>query len=221
MTATPRQTGVTLVELIVATTVTVLVAGSTVAILRSCAAASQRADLQTSAQAEARAAVQAIATAIRNAFRSPDGSEFLQGIDGQRDGRPADRIRLFTVSRKTVRPNQPESDVVECEFFLGEPVPGAPSALMLRTDPTRNRPPDGGGVVERIAENVVALDLTYYDGLSWCQEWDGTKRHWPLAVAVKLAVATDGQAGKAQGKTLTVSRMVNFPYLNPGQGDSQ
>ncbi|MHC4717430.1 MAG: type II secretion system protein, partial [Planctomycetota bacterium] len=76
--------GFTLAELIVATTVTVLLAGSTAGILRSVVAARQRADRQSALQAEARAAVESIAVALRNAHRTAGDQAILEGKDGWR-----------------------------------------------------------------------------------------------------------------------------------------
>jgi type II secretory pathway component PulJ len=193
--------------MIVAATLTVLVAGATVAILRSMVAVRRRVDRQMALQQEARAAVTAIASALRNAYRGGGDQAVLEGIDGWQGHRPADRIRFFTVSRQTVRPGQPESDVKECEFALSEPSDESPPALMRRTDPTWNEQPDGGGVVERVAEGVLGLDLAYHDGTEWRGKWPKGKRGWPLAVRIRLAVL----ARTRPREVYTTSRVVNFP----------
>ena len=212
-----RQAGFTLVELMVAATVTVLVTGSTVAILRSSAAARERVDRQMSAQQEARAGLATIAASLRNAFRSEDANAIPRGTNGYLDDMPADSIRLFVVSRRMIRPGQPESDVMECQFFLDRPEDTAPPALMRRIDPTRNEEPDGGGVLERVAENIVGLDLTYHDGAEWCDEWTEERKNWPLAVSVRLAVLVDPE----HQKVWTTSRLVNFPHRGSKKQNQQ
>ena len=205
-----RHNGFTLVELIVATTLTVLVAGSTAGILRSITAARRRVDSQATAQQELRLAVGAIATALRNSHRA--GSRVVvEGIDDWRDGMPSDRIRMFTVSRNAVRAGQPESDVMECEFGLARrpEEPNAPAMLVRRIDPTRNEEPDGGGVVEPIAENVLALDFAYHDGFEWRDEWSRDTEGSLLAVRIRLMVLAPGDIEKIW----TTSRIVSFPYL--------
>jgi len=122
----PAGRAFTLVELIVATTVTVLVAGSTVGILRAVVAARQRTDRQTALQREARAAVETIAVALRNAYRDSRDKPLLEGTDAWRGRMPNDRIRFFTVSPLHVRAGRPESDVKECEFRLSRPDRDAP-----------------------------------------------------------------------------------------------
>jgi type II secretory pathway pseudopilin PulG len=222
----PRENGFTLVELIVATTVTVLVAGSTVAILRSAVSARQQADRQMALQQEARAAVLTIATALANAYRLGGDQLVLEGTDGWLGEMPADRIRFFTISREDVRPEKPESDVKECEFYLleptdeqtGEPPPrslvgalGDTSLLVLvrRTDPTWNELPDEGGVVEKVAGNVLGLELAYHDGTRWRDDWpEKNKQSWPMAIRIELAVL----ARSRPMKVWITSRLVNFPH---------
>jgi len=207
-----RQAGFTLVELILATTLTVLVAGSTAAILRSVTGVRERVDRDRSLQQEARAALRAVAAALRNAYRSTDEDEWLLEGVAERDGPlPADHIRLFAVSRRTVRPDEPESDVRECELGLLRPDDVGLPVLVRRTDPTRNELPDGGGVLERVAGNIVGLAFEYHDGVTWRDHWPETLRRWPDAIRVYLVVAAEDQPRR----TWTVSRTVNFPYRPP------
>ena len=220
MSSKQQSAGFTLVELVVATTLTVLVAGSTVAILRSTSVACERADKQLELQQQARAGVLAIATALRNAQREGGDEARLTGlddwIDDRRRERPADRVRFFTISGKTIRWGQPESDVKECEFFLKEPIDGKLPALMRRTDSTRNEKPDGGGVVELVAENVLGLNLEYHDGVDWCEDWPEDTRGWPVAVRIELAVLNKEEPRQVW----TTSRMINFPYY-PAPSESE
>ena len=208
MTPKTQHAGFTLVELIVATTLTTLVAGSTVAILRTTAAAKDRAHTQMELQQQARTAVLAIATALANADRYPDRDILFEGLDDWLNDMPADRIRFFTVSRKTIRSAQPESDIKECEFFLAQPPDKDWPLLMRRIDPTRNEPPDDGGVLECVAENVLSLNFLYHDGTVWLEDWPQGTRGWPLAVRIELTVLTETD----RPETWTTSRTVSFPH---------
>ena len=218
-----RPGGFTIAELIVAVTLTALVSGSTVAIMRSTGAARRLVDSQMSRQQRARAGVSAVAAALSNASRLGGDETVLEGTDDWIGAMPADRIRLFVVRRGPVRLGQPESDVKECEFILSWP-PGrgpdsgddSPPMLMRRTDPTRNETPDGGGVVEVVADNVVSLDLAYHDGIEWLPDWPKERKGWPMAVRIRLAVLGDtgSRRSDASGrpKVWTISRIVNFPH---------
>ena len=203
-----QQAGMTLVELIVAITLTTLVAGSTVGILRSTAAAKERAQNQLAVQQQARSAVQAIATALSNMDRYPDRDAVFEGIDDWLGDLPADRIRFLTVSKKAVRWGQPESDIKECEFYLLQPPEKDWPVLMRRTDPTRNEIPDEGGVLECIAENVLGLNILYHDGIGWIEEWEQGSRGRPLAVRIELAIMPESK----RPKPWTISRVVTFSH---------
>ncbi len=208
-----RQSGMTLTELVLAIALTTLVAGSTGAILRSVDAVRERADRQMTLQQEARSAVGAIAASLQNAYRG-SGNEFvIEGLPNREGDFPADRVRVFTIGEYPVRLGEPESDVREGEFGLvAGPTDADLGVLVRRLDPTRNPQPDGGGVVERIAEHVLALQLAYFDGGQWRDDWPRTLSSWPTAVRIDVAVASTS----TPRKVWSVSRTVSFPYVpNP------
>ena len=203
--------GFTLVELIAALSVTVLVVGSTGIILRTVTAARQRVERQMAVQQEACQALNAIVTALSNAHRPVgDDEPLLEGVDDWLGDLPADRIRFFAISHRVVRPKQPESELRQVEFALRESDdPEALGALLLRrTDPTLNREPDLGGVVERLAENVLELDIHYHDGVEWQEQWGRRRRTWPVAIRLRLTVIDDAR----RGTVWSVNRLVGFPY---------
>ena len=232
-----RQNGFSLIELMVAMTITAMITGSTVVILRSSTAAKNRAARQMQLQQETRMAVNTIATALRNAYRSGGNRMVLEGVDDSIGQMPADRVRLLAISRQTVRPDQPESDVKELEFGLVIPTDVGASqlpVLMRRADPTRNKQPDGGGVVEQLASNVLALDLDYHDGLKWRDDWPKDTKGWPVVIRIRLVVLA-GSAARSVDLDLAdpamlaesrwawrTSRIVNFPRrAMPNKRDKQ
>lgn len=204
--------GFTLVELVAAVAITALITASTATVLHTIQSTQRRLDTQMQRQAEARAGIGAIATALRNAWRpSAEDGAFLEGLDDVLGGAPADRIAFFTIRHRPVRPGEPESDVHEVAFHL-EP-PAGPEVdgpmLMMRIDPTRNAPPDGGGVMHPVARHVVGLDIAYHDGIDWRDAWPADRRGWPTAVRIELLVATGG----AEHQRWSTRRLVNFPHL--------
>jgi len=221
--------GMTLVELLLASTVTVLIAGSAMMVFRTTAGAQERIDRQMNLQHEARAGIDAIAVALRNAHRQADpqnadkqasGAGLLEGIDESSADAPTDRIRFMTISHRTIRAGQPESDVREVEFFLA-PTPGDAASqgawmLMRRTDPTRNARPDDGGVVERVASGVAGLDIEYHDGDAWRDRWRADLPTWPTAIRVRMVYAHEPASG-GRRQTLTVSRLIGFLVPPPDE----
>lgn len=218
-----RRGGFTLLELIVATTVTVLVTGSTLLLVRNLTAAQMRVDGQSELQQEARAAAHAIATALRNAYRPPAGEQrdvqdwpLLVGEAGFRGDLAEDTLRLLSVSHRTVRREEPESDVREIEFGLAEVEGRRFPVLTRRTDPALLEPDDRGGVLERLAHNIVSLEIAYYDGLAWRQDWHSHDDGWPLAVRISLLAVAE--RGDGQLLEWPVERLVSFPYHNTAAG---
>jgi type II secretion system protein J len=209
---TPQLAGFTLAELIVAATLTALIGGATVGIVRSTAGSRALADREWALQQEARVAADAIATALRNVWYDGGQRYRLIGADAWQDGRPADALRLFVTTRRTIRPRLPESDVMECEFRLAGPGDPAPGTLLQRIDPTLNEEPDGGGVVYRLAQNVVALEIQYYDGTAWRDDWPEELTVLPLAVRVSVTVAAPAEAKTSQAPALwSAVRLVAMP----------
>jgi type II secretory pathway component PulJ len=204
-----RQRAFTLIELLLAVMVTVMIAVSTVAMLRSTDQTRRRVDRQMALQQETRAAVETMSTALRNASRTEDQGKIFEGLDAESDAMPADRVKFLTISPQPIRRDQPESDVKECEFFLQPSLADRPGMLMQRLDPTRNVEPDNGGVVRCIAQNIVALELAYHDGRSWRPEWSSETDGWPRAVRISL-LAADPDDAKT---TWPVESIVNFPRM--------
>lgn len=207
--------GFTLVELLVAATVAVMIATAAVMMLTGVSSARQRVDRQREIQQQARTAVAAVASALRNAHRPIDRDEaLLEGLDDWMGELPRDRVRLWSVSRRTIRAGQPESDVREVELFVLDPQTGESPALMRRVDPTRNVEPDGGGVLERVADDVVGLNLSYHDGVQWRDQWTSETDGWPVAVKVELIVDPGAYEAGAMQDPVLVSRLINFPGLD-------
>ena len=224
------RTGFTLIELMLVASLVGIVLLSGVTLLAQIGGARTRLATQMDIAAEGDAALRAVTGALRNALRparSTDGEAtepLFEVIQDEIDGRPADRLRFETLDRRPVRPGQPESDVREVAFSLesvaADAAPGGaerPFALRRRLDPTRNAGEGvqaepgvaGGGVVDRLAGRLVALEVSCFDGLQWVRDWPATRGRYPLLVRVRIAVV----ANEATGQIASVQRTVNFPWL--------
>src|SRR5438552_1111909 len=144
----------TLVELLVVLLVTLLLVGSAATFMRAVAGARDVVENRLSGEQEAQVALRVITNTLRNAYRpvSDNDSLFVGAIE-QSEPIQIGRVKFRAIERRAIRQRQPESDVHEIEFFMREQ--NGRSILMRRTDPTRNPDPDGGGVVEPLAMDVV------------------------------------------------------------------
>lgn len=203
------QSGFTLIELLAALAITAIIAGAGAAVLRMLATSREELDTQSELDQNADAAMSAVESALRNAYRPRIAADLVfEGVDGYDGGLPRDSVRFFTISTRQIRGDEPESDVKEVEFFLAQPDPARFPILVRRTDPTRNDEPDRGGVVERVAGGVMGMNLSYFDGTAWLEEWPASRRDYPAAVRVELIVAR-GTAAKPT--FTTAARVVTFP----------
>lgn len=216
--ATHNSPAFTLVELLVALMVTILLVGSAAAVLRAVTGARQVTENRLQGEQAATVALRTITSALRNAYRPVSDNDVLfEGTLERSEPFPLARVRFRAIDRRVIRAGQPESDVHEIEFFLRDDGSRPAPMLMRRTDPTRNIDPDGGGVVEPLAMDILGLDLQYFDGQQWLDRWAETEKRWPTAVNVRLIYLADAATGR-QG---AVSRLVNFPdWAQREQGPS-
>ncbi len=208
--------GFTLVELLVVLMMTVLLVASAGAFMRVVSGAREVAENRLQGQQEASVALRTITSALRNAYRPvTDNDVLFEGVAERSDPIPSGRVRFRCIERRIIRSGQPESDVHEVEFFVRDDASGAHPMLMRRSDPTKNLPPDGGGVVEPLASDVFGLDLQYYDGQKWQDTWPDRLKRWPTAVNVRLIYRDDASPGSTH--LGAVSAIVNFPGWETGQ----
>lgn len=217
MTRASRYHAFTLAELMVVCAIVGIVVTASTTMVFQVDGARRRAERDADAWAEADAAINAIANALANAYRyGPDDDEVIfEGVSDEMDGFIADRVRFFTVSYIKTRQGEPESDVREVEFALHtDPYRPLP-VLRRRLDPTFNPEPDGGGVIDELAENVVMLNITYFDGSLWYDDWLREFEAMPIAVRVTMQVAraNNYESDTREPKRVTVSRLINFSRM--------
>ena len=182
--------GFTLIELMIAATLVGIVLGSGATLTYQVTRAREYRQRMASHHVEADAALRALTEALPSLDRSFDPEEVLfVGEDSEENGRPADRLRLRITSNRQIRPEQPESDVHEIEFYLETPPDQELPVLIRRTDPTLNELPDGGGVVEIVARDVTSLNFEYLEDNVWASDWPEFLNRYPTAVRLAVGVA--------------------------------
>ena len=94
-----------------------------------------------------------------------------------------------------------ESDFLKVSYYLGEKEDGGEERWLLRRqdpafdrfeeDPEMIGSDDRG--VHRLADEVWGIDIRYYDGTEWLEEWNSADQEkLPQAVEIKLILETDG-----------------------------
>ncbi len=212
-----RRAGFTLVEMMVAAGLVGIVLSAGATLTYQVTRSREQLNRLSEHHAQADAAIRTLTGTLRNQFRNVGGDAVLfVGTDEQGPRGASDVLRFHTVTDRVVREGHAGSDVHEVEFYL-VPQPDRPwSVLTRRSDPTRNAPPDEGGVVEPIADRVLAFDVLYFDGSVWSVDWPMDLAAWPTAarVLVVLAVDDEGQV------TRTYERLIHWPMM-PSQDQDQ
>jgi prepilin-type N-terminal cleavage/methylation domain-containing protein len=204
----------TLVELLVAITISSLLVVAVVSATRALSASRQSVERRAASSAAARRALETIVGALRNVRCDPvRGTPVVVGHAGDAAGNAA-RIDLLVIGDRRVRSAGPESDQHEVSFYLAK-LPQQPLPVLLcRRDHALDEHPDEGGIATVVAEGVIGLSFAYYADGRWRDDWPSAEPRAPHAVRVTVA-ALGADAGAAPGPanpcvlTTTVPLRVN------------
>ena len=221
------RSGFTLVEVLTASTITVLITLVAVSALKAVSDTSQTIQKTTQTTSEVRFAAQMLARDLANFYRDVNARNMLLvGVSQEADSVEPPSLRFYTVGRMKARVDQPEGDVYEVEYILGEPraVSARPTSaesskrtLYRRLWPNPDREEkELRGILSPIADNLDVFQIRFYDGKQWVNQWTEDMRQLPLLIEVTLAVIPDGR-----GEPTAESFIVSFPRLASGtSGDS-
>ncbi len=201
------RTAFTLVELLLAITISGLLVVSAVSAVRSLTSARESVDRRGQRLCQARQAIECVTSALRNIRRDVQGDDpVLVGRPGDR-GEPGDRIDLLVIDQRRCRPEGPESDQQETSFSLAT-LPGREyPALLCRRDHALDDEPEDGGLATVVAEGIIDLSFEYYDGDQWQREWVEQPAP-PRAVRVTVAAVADDSRLDRKPDVLTLSTVV-------------
>ena len=211
------HSGFTLVELILAGTLTAMVVVSAVGILRV-AMSSHRDRRDAAGIYEAGCtALEIIRRDLLSVFLAPadDRTRFV-GIDLEQEGMPSDQLVYVSTGYDTVGSFGGESDLMEVHYYLDNDSATEERWLQRRTDATPDDDPFTGGDNSLLGPHVVALDFQYYDGLDWWPSWESSEEI-PLAVTVTLAVLDKSKA-KPDDEAAPFQTTVWMPVHREGSG---
>ena len=197
----------TLVELLVAMTIGVIIMGACYTSLRTVLDADEAVGGRCALSQEGRRALDEMAGAMRAALTvGGSGAQFV-GEDAERDGLPDDRVTFYTVSDRPARLDEVESDIYEVSFFVVRDEETGEGSLARRKDPGVDDDFNNGGILTQIAMDVVGLDVEYYDGLSWQDEWtpdESTGIPEAMRVSIVLADPASGEQSTVMETTVVV-----------------
>lgn len=205
--------GFTLLELLVATAMTAVLAGSLYATLHIAFKARRGADAAVGQMRRAELAVELIRTDIESAVL-PIGilaGEFLGEDETGRAGRPMDSLVLHCTAGGAAQ-TEGTGDVRMVELSCEPAEDGMSTVLVRRVTRYLLATTVEEAEPEVICRGVRTLDLKYYDGTDWQDSWDSTTRDntLPLAVEVTMELVAedateDGEDGYVVVRVLPVA----------------
>jgi general secretion pathway protein J len=208
-----------LAEVLVASTISGFVAVVAVGALNALAGNAQTVNRTTETTSEIRFAARMMARDLANFYRDPNpqNMKLLGSSEGTTQGGPP-FLTFYITGRAKARADQPEGDVYEVEYFLGtrqqettrtEEASEENTVLFRRLwpNPDKDRPP--GGILTPIAENIGILQVRFWDGKQWTDQWTEEMQSLPQCLEVTLATMPP-QKGDPIVEMLTIT----FPRLS-------
>lgn len=178
--------GFTLVEVLMASTITGFIALVAVGALSAVTSSSEKMKNNINKSAEIRFAATTLLRDFVNLYRDQEQDNMQFIAMGEAAGEGASSYLLFyTVSRAKARPDEPEGEVYEVEYYLQQEEDK--SALMRRMWPNPDKETsEPGGILTAIAEDVALFEVKFFDGEEWAYEWPEEMENLPHLVEVTI-----------------------------------
>ncbi|HXX95036.1 MAG TPA: prepilin-type N-terminal cleavage/methylation domain-containing protein [Planctomycetota bacterium] len=214
-----RTGGFTLIELVVATSIFLVVISAAYALFSSSRGIASRGEARSELFQNARAAIKMIEDDLRGAVMS--GSAYDTGFVGTQGGTPAeplDTIDLYSVNTHamnlaaaqqqtqllTAQPVDLKIDLSRVSYWIEQgtnPIKARGLVRMRQTLLSAVTPPVvNDDTVEEISRDIVNMSFRYYD-TAWELSWDSTQQNvLPQAVEVTLYVQGEWRGQKSVEK---------------------
>jgi len=199
----PRENGFTLVEVVVATTISAFIALVAIGTLRAVTESARAVEANINTAGELRFAAKLIRRDLVNMYRPKNKKEtkFVAFADDSGPV-PSSYLVFYTVARTKARALEPEGDVYEVEYYLL--TDEERSVLLRRVWPNPDEEREPGGILSVIAEGIEVFEARFFDGTDWTYEWPEEMETLPMLVEVNIvAGASDG--AKAMMETVYVN----------------
>ena len=206
--------GFTFVELIVASIIGVFIAVVAVSVLKAVSTGAEMVNDGIDKSAGIKYVSGMIAADLWNVYRGRNlaDTKFTGTMQSGKGGRSSS-LTFYTIGRVKARPDQPEGDVYEVEYYLVSNE--EKTSLMRRLWPNPDKENRHGGMLTAIADKVDGFLVRYYDGRQWQIEWDEMKSDFPELVEVTIT------SGASSGeKPFAKSFFVNFASNSGSEADA-
>ncbi len=181
----------TLVEVMLATVISVFVIGGITMSISQLAQAKDKSKTRLDAHLRADAALNALRRDIVSVIRHEDlfwtrlliRSDAVRTPLGDLD---RDEILVFNNRLRAIHDLDFNGEGMQYETQYRIEADDYGSYLWQRRDPVPDEHPLAGGIATPLVEGILALRLEAYDGTDWFREWDSDDRGLPEAVRITL-----------------------------------
>lgn len=212
-----RKAGFTLVEVLVASTISAFIALVAVGALRAITLSAEMVEQNIDAAAEVRFAAKLIADDLMNIYRDRNTDNIrLVGTAEETKQGGGSVLTLYTIGRVKARTEQAEGDVYEVEYFLAKDE--QQSVLCRRLWPNPDKDTDPGGVLTIIGEDIDIFEIRFFDGEDWTNEW--TEEMEALPQLVEVTIVTKQTTKREPAIATFVANFSRFPGQASGASES-
>jgi len=178
----------------VASIIASFIALTAVAALRTVTAGRDKINQNIDAAAEIRYTAALLRKDLGNLYRDRNFQNIkFVGISENTDYGPSTKITFYATNTIKARPEKPEGDVYEVEYFLRREEDQALLIRRLWPNPGKEFAP--GGIATILARNIIAFETKYYDGTQWAEEWPEEMSTLPQLASVTLVARMPEQKG--------------------------
>jgi type II secretion system protein J len=207
-----RHSAFTLLEVLLAASIMAVSAGAVAGVLRAARDAQERASTSAFRRAQVRSLLRHVAADLM-ATVPPDGVDAagLYSLDQDAaSGHPADELTLSLLPR-TLRfgDERPlgHGPIASATWYVDDDPETEEVGLCRQLSAIRDPLGDDPFVIHQVDDQVLGLDLAFYDGEAWVESWDsGASDLLPAAVSLSLT-----WEDAATGRLTRCSRTVALP----------
>ncbi|TNF46944.1 prepilin-type N-terminal cleavage/methylation domain-containing protein, partial [bacterium] len=167
-----HEGGFTLLEVLIAITILALMAGIIFSVVLGSTRRSRALEGEMELRQTAGSVLNLIAEDLKGAYVYPGSVPFLLGRDTFNRDNPADGIDLVTTAVLPVNPMTVSSDLAEVGYTIIHEADNEIGTLFRREQTPPEEPEDDGGETFELTDRVLSLNIRYFDGEDWNDDWD-------------------------------------------------